>query len=83
MDDCQQDEETLIPMREVPRMVRRGGRPLHYEAVKRWRIVGVRGNKLSTRWIDGRPYTTTTELTRFLKAIENGPIPQQNGTNRK
>jgi hypothetical protein len=60
-------QETLIPLREVPRRLppRPNGKRVHISACYRWIQRGVRGVKLEAIRIGGTTYTSVEALQRF------------------
>jgi len=61
------DNETLIPIREAPRLLPRrpNGRRVHISACYRWIQRGVRGVRLEAIRIGGTMYTAVEALERF------------------
>ena len=59
--------EHLISVREVPRLLppRPNGKRIHFSAVYRWTLRGVRGVRLESIRIGGTTYTSAEALQRF------------------
>ena len=64
--------ETLIPLPAAASRVPPAGVAL--STAHRWRLNGVRGNKLATVLVGGRRYTSIEALERFLAAINGGQV---------
>jgi Protein of unknown function (DUF1580) len=66
---------SLVPLREVPRVLaryglRRGnGKRLHISTVYRWSTRGIRGQRLATVKVGGTRCTSTDDVIRFIRAI--------------
>jgi len=67
--------ETLIPLREVPRLLpcRPNGKTIHISAVYRWAQRGVRRVRLEVLRIGGTTYTTREALQRFAEHLTGCP----------
>lgn len=71
--------ETLIPLREVPRLLpyRANGKTLHISAVYRWTLRGIRGVRLETVKVGGTTYTSREAIQRFSERLSGTePIPR-------
>ena len=74
------NNETLIPLNQVPRRVppRANGKRVHISAVYRWTSRGVRGVILEAIKIGGTTYTSAEALQRFGDRLANGsPGPSE------
>ena len=81
-------EETLVPLREVPRLLppRASGRRIHISAVYRWAQRGVRGIRLETARVGGTTYTSREALQRFADAgrcADSAPVPPVTPSHRR
>jgi hypothetical protein len=71
-------QETLIPLREVPRLLppHPNGKRVHISACYRWISRGVRGVKLEAIRVGGTTYTSLEALQRFSDRLGAPGAPQ-------
>lgn len=71
-------QETLVPIREVPRLLppRPNGKRVHISACYRWLSRGVKGIVLESVKIGGSTYTSREALQRFAEQLS--PVSRPN-----
>jgi Protein of unknown function (DUF1580) len=78
------NRRSLVPLTEVPKVLARcglrskQGKRLHISTVYRWTTRGIRGHQLSTVKVGRTRCTSTDEVIRFIRAINepNAQIPK-------
>lgn len=63
--------ETLISLPEAARRI--PGKP-NLSTVHRWRLAGVRGQRIETVLVGGRRFTSVESIERFLAALNGGAV---------
>ena len=77
------NRRSLIPLTEVPRVLARcglrsrQGKRLHISTVYRWSTRGIRGQRLSTVKVGRTRCTSTDDVIRFIRAINEPDTTQQ------
>lgn len=62
-----------MTLKDAVVFLRRSGVSVHYETLRRWKRVGVRGVKLHTRPIGGRRFVTEADLQAFFDKLGDEP----------
>lgn len=73
--------ETLVQFTEAAKAF--PGRKPCIQTLHRWRLRGVRGNKLDTCLIGGIRYTSREAIQRFIEAQNAGDPPAKASTTRQ
>lgn len=68
-------KETLVTFSDA-RCAFPGGRRVSLATLHRWRLSGVRGNKLQTCLVGGRRHTSAEAISRFITALNADVAPQ-------
>lgn len=60
-------QDQLITLRDAAKQI--PGKSLHYETVRRWATIGIRGQRLETVRIGGRVCTTMNAIRDFVTLL--------------